>query len=91
MTLKNNCRLVSGSWDNGIRLFERESGRCVAQSDQLHNGPISKVQNNISGECLFATIPDDVRFTTGDPQRGKILDTFVVKGFSSEEIGHHNV
>ena len=38
-----NSRLVSGSWDNGIRLFERESGSCVAQSDHLHNGPISKV------------------------------------------------
>ena len=38
-------RIVSGSWDNGIRLWDRQTGDCVAQKDDLHNGPISKVSS----------------------------------------------
>ena len=38
-------RIVSGSWDNGIRLWDRKTGNCVAQKDDLHNGPISKVSS----------------------------------------------
>ena len=92
--MKNkNSRLVSGSWDNGIRLFERESGSCIAQSDHLHNGPISKVHITIIFHVFQKSdyLPQSLFFATGDLERGKVLDTFVVKGFSCEEIGHHKL
>lgn len=81
-------RMVSGSWDNVIRLWDRQTGNCVAQTDDLHNGPLSRVRSSTIPKLYHTIKILFVLMHAGHFKPRQIMDNHLVKRLPSEKGWH---